>query len=264
MFSSFWTHRSLVRQLLVREIQSRYRGSVFGLLWSFATPLFMLAIYTFVFKYVFSARWSVPGIDGQELNFAMMLFLGLIVHGMIADILMKSPGLILANVNFVKKVVFPLEILAWVALLSGLFNFVISFVLLLGLVLYELLTIPVTALLVPLVLLPYFLFLLGLSWILSALGVYIRDIQQITGTLATLLLFLSPVFYSIDRLPEKFQILIMLNPIALMVEACRSLVIFGEIPAYQPLLVYTAVSVIFAMLGYAVFQRARKGFADVL
>ncbi|MBV1879315.1 MAG: ABC transporter permease [Pseudomonadales bacterium] len=264
MFVSFWTHRSLVNQLLRREIQSRYRGSVFGILWSLMTPLLMLVIYTLVFKYIFQARWLVPGIDGRELNFAIMLFMGLIVHGMLGDMLARSPGLILSHVNFVKKVVFPLEILPWVALLSNLFNFTISFILLLGLLLFETQQIPVTALLVPFILLPYLLLLLGLSWLLAAIGVYIRDIQHISGTLTTLLLFLSPVFYSIDTLPDKYQFLMLLNPIALIVEACRSVVVLGQLPALQPLLIYSAVSLLIAVTGYRVFQRSRRGFADVL
>ncbi len=264
MITSFWQHRSLVRQLFVREIQSRYRGSILGLLWSFVTPLLMLFIYTFVFKYIFKARWSVPGNDGEVLNFAMMLFLGLIIHGMIADILNRSPGLILENVNFVKKVVFPLEILPVVVLLSALFNFIVGFILLLGFVVVELHTIPVTALLAPLIFVPYLLMLLGISWMLAALGVYIRDIQHITGTLATLLLFLSPIFYSIDILPEYLQKLILLNPIAVIVEAFRSVVIYGEIPEYLSLLVYSGVAVLMALMGYFLFQRSKRGFADVL
>lgn len=235
-----------------------------GLLWSFITPLFILVIYTLVFKYVFKARWSAPGIDGVELNFAMMLFMGLIIHGMISDVLSRSPSLILSNVSFVKKVVFPLEILALVTLLSSLFNFLISFVLLLVMVFFELAYIPVTVFLLPLVVLPYVVFLLGLSWFLSALGVYIRDIQHLTVALTTLLLFLSPVFYSIDILPLAFQSIIYINPIALIVEACRSVVIFGEIPEARPLLLYSLVSVSVACSGFHFFQRARKGFADVL
>jgi len=264
MFSSFWNHRSLVRQLLLREIQSRYRGSILGLLWSFVTPLLMLCIYTFVFKYIFKARWSVPGTDGEVLSFAMMLFLGLIIHGVMADILNRSPGLILENVNFVKKVVFPLEIFAWVVLFSALFNFAMGFLLLLGFVFIELHAIPITVFLAPLILLPYLLIVLGISWILSALGVYIRDIQHITGTLATLLLFLSPIFYSIDILPENLQTLILLNPIAVIVESCRAVIIYGELPELMPLLVYSLVAFVVAALGFRLFQRARLGFADVL
>lgn len=264
MFASFWEHRSLIRRLLKREIQSRYRGSVLGLIWSFVTPLLMLLIYTFVFKYVFEARWQLPDNEGAEINFAMMLFLGLIIHGVIADILLRSPGLMVENVNFVKKVVFPLQVFGYVVLFSALFNFFIGFLLLLGFVYLELGAIPLTALLMPLVLLPYCLMVLGISWILSSLGVYLRDIQQITGTLATLLLFLSPVFYSIDILPDLLRQLILLNPISVIIEAARAVVIYGNLPAPMPILVYSLVSMLVAMLGYALFERSRRGFADVL
>ena len=165
MFSALGKHKTLIKQLLVREISSRYRGSIMGIVWSLVTPILMLGIYTFVFKYIFKARWAVPTADGEVLNFAMILFLGMLVHGMIADILMRSPGLIVENVNFVKKVVFPLETLSWVTLFSTIFNFVIGFCLLLGFVYIELGQIPVTALLVPVILLPYLLLLLGVSWL---------------------------------------------------------------------------------------------------
>lgn len=264
LFSALGKHKTLIKQLLVREISSRYRGSIMGIVWSLVTPILMLGIYTFVFKYIFKARWAVPTADGEVLNFAMILFLGMLVHGMIADILMRSPGLIVENVNFVKKVVFPLETLSWVTLFSTIFNFVIGFCLLLGFVYIELGQIPVTALLVPVILLPYLLLLLGLSWLLAALGVYIRDIQQISGTLATLLLFLSPVFYSISILPDNLQLLIRFNPITVIVEACRSVVIFGEQPNYIYLSVYSVVALFVAVIGFSLFNRMRRGFADVL
>ena len=206
----------------------------------------------------------MPSGEDEVLNFAMVLFLGLIIHGMIADILTRSPGLMLENVNFVKKVIFPLETLPWVVMLSALFNFCIGFCLLLAFVYIELEHIPVTTLLVPVILAPYVLMLLGLSWTLAALGVYIRDIQQLSGTLATLLLFLSPVFYSINILPDTLQRLILINPIAVIVEASRSAVIYGEHPDYASLVIYSGVALIVAVVGFSLFQRMRTGFADVL
>ena len=131
MFSAFTTHATLTRQLVIREISARYRGSVMGVLWSLVTPILMLGIYTFVFNYVFKARWPMVSQEGEVLNFAMVLFLGLIIHGLVADTVTRSPRLILDNVNLVKKVVFPLESLAWVMILNALFNFVISLALLL-------------------------------------------------------------------------------------------------------------------------------------
>ena len=264
MLSAFGEHKTLVKQLLVREISSRYRGSILGIIWSLITPILMLSIYTFVFKYIFNARWQMPSSDGEVLSFAMVLFLGLIIHGMIADILTRSPGLMLENVNFVKKVIFPLEVLPWVVVLSALFNFFIGFCLLLGFVYIELDYIPVTTLLIPVILAPYILMLLGLSWTLAALGVYVRDIQQLSGTLATLLLFLSPVFYSITILPETLQRLILINPIAVIVEAARSAVIYGEHPDYTILVIYSVLALIVAVVGFTLFQRMRRGFADVL
>ena len=264
MLSAFREHKTLVKQLLVREISSRYRGSILGIIWSLITPILMLCIYTFVFKYIFNARWQMPSGDDEVLSFAMVLFLGLIIHGMIADILTRSPGLMLENVNFVKKVIFPLEVLPWVVVLSALFNFFIGFCLLLGFVYIELDYIPVTTLLIPVILAPYVLMLLGLSWTLAALGVYVRDIQQLSGTLATLLLFLSPVFYSITILPEPLHRLILINPIAVIVEASRSAVIYGEHPDYTILVIYSVLALIVAVVGFTFFQRMRRGFADVL
>ena len=206
----------------------------------------------------------MPSDDGEVVNFAMVLFLGLIIHGMISDILTRSPALMLENVNFVKKVIFPLEVLPWVVLLSTLFNFCIGFCLLLGFVYLELNHIPVTALLTPFILAPYVLLLLGLSWLLAALGVYVRDIKQLSGTLSTLLLFLSPVFYSITVLPETIQKLILINPITVIVETSRSAVIYGEHPDYACLSVYSASALMIAIIGFTLFQRMRRGFADVL
>ena len=264
MLSAFTKHRGLTKQLLIREISARYRGSVIGMFWSLVTPVLMLALYTFVFNVVFKARWPAVSADGGVLNFAMVLFLGLIIHGLVADTVVRSPRLILDNVNLVKKVVFPLEILPWVMLLSSLFNFLISFLLLLVFVLWELGTIPLTALWLPVIFLPYILVLVGLSWLLAAMGVYLRDLQQISGTLATLLLFLSPVFYSVTILPEPVQPFVYLNPIALIIESSRTALLYGDQPGFESLAIYTGCAVAIALLGFVFFQRTRRGFADVV
>jgi len=263
MFVQAWKNKSLIWQLLKRDVQARYRGSVLGLLWSLVTPIVMLSIYTFVFQTVFKSRWSDS--NGETtLSFAIILFLGLSIHGILAEILTKSPSLIVSNQNFVKKIVFPLDILSWVTLLSGLFTFLISFGLLLALILIELKSMPSTVLLVPVILLPYCILLLGVSWILAALGVYLRDIQQITGTLATLLLFLSPVFYSINVLPQKFQFFIWLNPLSYIVESCRAVLIYGKLPDFVGLAIYSIVSLLVAYLGFYFFSKVKPGFADVI
>lgn len=263
MFSSAWHNRTLIWQLLRRDIHSRYRGSALGLLWSLVTPLIMLAIYTFVFQFIFKARWSDVGGE-TTLNFAIILFLGLTIHGVLSEILTKSPVLITGNPNFVKKIVFPLVVLPWITLLGALFTFLISFTLLLAFILMELGRVPATALLLPLIVLPYFLLLLGISWFMAALGVYLRDIQQVTGTLSTLLLFLSPIFYSINTLPEKFQSLIFLNPLSFVVESARQVLIYGQLPDFVGLAFYSFIAIVIAWIGYVFFNKVRPGFADVL
>lgn len=263
MLTQAWRHKTLIWQLLRRDIFSRYRGSVLGLLWSLGTPLIMLGIYTFVFQYVFKSRWN-DAAGETTLSFAIVLFLGLTIHAVMAEILTKSPLLITGNQNFVKKIVFPLEILSWVTLLGAIFTFLISFGLLLIFILVELQRIPLTALLLPLIILPYLLLLLGISWFLAALGVYLRDIQQITGTLATLLLFLSPIFYSVNILPENLQTLIFLNPLSYIVESARAVLIYGQLPDFIGLGIYGLVALCVAWLGYTFFRAVRPGFSDVL
>lgn len=263
MLTSALKHRTLVWQLLRRDIHSRYRGSVLGLLWSLVTPLVMLAIYTFVFQFVFKARWS-DAVGETTLNFAIILFLGLSIHAVLTEVLTKSPALITGNPNFVKKIVFPLEVLPWINLFGALFTFSISFCLLLMFILIEQGRVPATTLLLPFVLAPYFFMLLGISWWLAALGVYLRDIQQITGTLATLLLFLSPVFYSVATLPLAMQKLIYLNPLAYPVEASRQLLIYGQVPEAGGLVIYGCTAIVVAWLGSRFFKLVRPGFADVL
>ncbi len=263
MFSQAWKNKSLIWQLLKRDVQARYRGSALGLFWSLVTPIVMLSIYTFVFQTVFKSRWTDA--NGETtLSFAIILFLGLTIHGLLAEILTKSPLLIVANQNFVKKIVFPLDILSWVTLTSGLFSFAISFSLLLILILLELQFIPLTALLLPIILLPYCVLLLGISWFLAALGVYLRDVQQITGTLATLLLFLSPIFYSTNILPAQFQALLFLNPLTYVVEASRAVLIYGNLPSFSGLAIYTFIAFGVAYAGNYFFRKVKPGFADVL
>jgi lipopolysaccharide transport system permease protein len=259
----FTLHKLLITQLLRRDIESRYRGSMLGILWSLITPMLMLAVYTFVFQTVFKSRWSDTAGDTQ-LGFAIVLFLGLSLHGLLTEILVKSPMLILGHQNFVKKIVFPLHILPCVNLLSASFSFAINFILLMLLIFIEQSSIPLTALFLPLILMPYLLLLLGLGWFLAALGVYLRDIQQVMGTLATLLLFLSPIFYPPSVLPESFSAWLFLNPLSLIVESSRAVLIYGQIPDFFALGVYFAIALIVAVSSYQFFRRVRPGFADVL
>ncbi len=263
MIASPWRNRGLLVALIKREVIGRYRGSVLGLAWSFFNPLLMLAIYTFVFSVVFKARWQGAAGEG-EAEFAIILFAGLIVHGLFAECINRAPSLILSNVNYVKKVIFPLEILPWVALGSALFHAAISFVVLMLVQLALGNAIPWTAILFPVVVLPLVFGTMGVAWFLAALGVYVRDIGQIIGMFTTVLLFASPVFYPISALPLKYQGVANLNPLGFIIEAARSVLIYGHLPDPVHWALMLLAGIFVAWCGLAWFQVARKGFADVI
>lgn len=263
MVASFWRNRSLIYALTKREVVGRYRGSIMGIAWSFFNPLLMLAIYTFVFSVVFKARWGVGG-EESKTDFAILLFVGMIIHGMFAECINRAPSLIISNVNYVKKVIFPLEILPWVAFGSALFHTSISLLVLLLAQLILTQQLMWTALWFPLVILPLVLITMGLAWFLAGLGVYIRDVGQMIGMFTTILLFLSPVFYPLSALPEKFQVWLQLNPLTFIIEEGRNTLIFGRNPDYIQGGIMLAVGVLVAWFGFVWFQKTRKGFADVL
>lgn len=256
-------NRRLIFQLARREVLGRYRGSLIGLAWSFITPLLMLAIYTFVFSTVFQARWG-SGEEERRIDFAIVLFLGLIVHGIFAECINRAPQLIISNASYVKKVVFPLEIMPWVAMSSALFHAAACLLVLLAAQLLASGTLPWTWLLLPLVLAPLVLATMGIAWLLAALGVYVRDISQATSLVTSVLLFLSPVFYPVAALPASFRPYLLLNPLTFIIEQAREVAIWGRLPDWTGLLVYSLISLLLAWLGFWVFQKMRRGFADVL
>jgi lipopolysaccharide transport system permease protein len=203
--------------MVYREVLGRYRGSVLGIAWSLFNPIFMLLIYTFVFSVIFKSSWRSTS-EGHA-DFAITLFAGMIVFGLFSECINRAPGLVLNNPNYVKKVLFPLEILPWISLGSGLFHAAISVAILVIFLWLLNHTIPSTALYLPIVLLPLVLLVLGLCWFLAALGVYLRDISQTVGILTTGLMFISPVFYSTEALPSDLQQYISLNPLASLLKA---------------------------------------------
>lgn len=234
-----------------------------GLAWSLFNPILMLVVYTFVFSVVFKARWGTGGEESQS-GFAIVLFVGMIVYGLFAEMANRAPGLILSNVNYVKKVVFPLEILPVVGLGAALFHAIISLVVLLVAILLINGNLAWTFIFFPLILTPLLLATLGASWFLASLGVFVRDAGQTIGIFTTVLMFFSPVFYPISALPEKFQIWLMLNPLTFVIEQSRAVMIFGKQPDWAGLGIYAGASLVVAWAGYWWFQKTRKGFADVL
>lgn len=262
LVKSLWRNRQLIVQMTRREVVGRYRGSVMGLAWSFFNPILMLVVYTFVFSVVFKARWGTG--DESQTSFAIVLFVGLIVYNLFAEMANRAPGLILSNVNYVKKVIFPLEILPVVGLGAALFHSLISLGVLLVAILLIKGSLVWTVIYFPLILVPLLIATLGVAWFLASLGVFVRDVGQTIGILTTVLMFVSPVFFPISALPEKFQFWQKLNPLTFAIEQSRAVIIFGKQPDWAGLALYILASLLVAWAGYWWFQKTRKGFADVL
>ena len=261
-FTAAWRHRALLAPLIRRAIAQRYRGSVLGVLWSFVTPLLMVLVYTFVFRAIFAVRWSAEGETPAE--FGLVLFAGMIVFWLMAEALARAPGLVTGHPGYVKKVVFPLEILPWVVLGEALFQTAMSLAVLLVVAL-ALGTVPgPTVLLVPLVLAPFAALLLGVMWALASLGVFFRDVGHAVGVIITLAMFLTPLFYPIAAVPEAFRALIYANPLTVIVEEMRALVIWQRPPDWRGLGLYALAGWTVAWAGYAWFIKTRRAFADVL
>ena len=250
-------------QMIRREVVGRYKGSVFGLAWSFLNPILMLAMYTFVFSVVFKARWG-SGEGDSKTEFALLVFVGMIVQGLFTEAVNRAPSLILSNVNYVKKVVFPLEILPIVSLGAAIFHAAVSLLVLILAFLMLGHALAWTIILIPLIFAPLVIFTLGLTWGLASLGVFMRDVSQTIGVLTTVLMFMSPVFYPISALPLRFQKIMMLNPLTFIIEQSRSVLISGALPDWWGLAIYTLIALVVMWAGYYWFQKTRKGFADVL
>ncbi|QOE06514.1 ABC transporter permease [Pseudomonas asiatica] len=262
MVASACRHNGLIWTMIRRDVAGRYRGSSLGMLWSLFNPILMLVIYTFVFSVVFKARWSTDGESKEQ--FALMLFAGLIFFNLFAECITRAPNLILGNVNYVKKVVFPLEVLPWITLGAALFHFLISLLVWLAACLLLTGKLHLTALLLPIVMLPLLLISIGLTWLIASLGVFLRDVAQVVGVIVSVMMFMSPIFYPVNALPETYQGILQANPLTPTIEGARKIMFFGEMPDWHQLGMLSLLSLVICWLGFAWFQKTRKGFADVL
>ena len=258
-----WKYRDLIRQLTWREVVGRYKGSFIGLGWSFIQPLVMLCVYTFVFSFIFKVRWGIEAGEGKA-TFALALFIGLITFSVFSEVVNSAPSLVLGNANYVRKVVFPLEILPLVRLLSTLINAFFSLGVLFAGILIINHFIHWTALLLPVVWLPMILFTLGCGYFLASLGVFVRDIGTVIGVVTTMLFFLSPIFYPISAVPEPFRIFCRINPIAIFVEDARRVVLWGQFPSWPWFFFGMALSAAVLIFGFVWFMKSKKAFADVI
>jgi len=258
-----WQYRDLIKQLTWREVIGRYKGSYLGLGWSLINPLIMLGIYTFIFSVIFKARWGVDPAEGTAV-FALTLFMGLITFNIFSEVVASGPTLILSNANFVKKVVFPLEILILVRFLSVTINALFSLAVLFLGIIYVYGYLHVTALFLPLVWLPMMMFTLGLGYFLSSLGVFVRDLGVTINIITTMLFFLSPIFYPISAVPEQFHFFCRINPIAIFVEDARRVVLWGRLPDWPYFFGGLVLSILVMIAGFIWFMKSKKTFADVV
>lgn len=261
-FSALLQHRSLSVELAKRDVLGRYRGASFGMLWSLLSPFLMLMVYTFAFGSLMKNRW--PQIEHGQANFSIILFVGLIVHGFFAECFNRAPGLVTGNPNFVKRVIFPLEILPWSTVASALFHAFMNFIVFLILHLIMGGALAWTILLAPVVFAPLVILTLGVCWFLAAFGVYLRDITQVTGVIATAMLFLSSAMIPTKAIPEQYRTLFELNPLTFIIDQMREVALWGNLPDWGGLLIYTLLSVVVFYAGFASFHLSRRGFADVL
>ncbi|WP_161556192.1 ABC transporter permease [Xanthomonas campestris] len=255
-----WNHRALLGRMVKRDIRGRYQGSIFGTLWSFATPLLLLCAYWFFLGVVLQARFGAT----PQVAFPVVLFSGLVIHLFFAEVLGRASGLIFEHATYVKKVVFPLTVLPWMTLATAAFHLCVNLSILLIGQLLIVGSIPPTWPLIFLVMLPTLPLLLGLSWMLAAFAVFLRDIQQVVPLILTLMMFASPIFFPMEMVPEQYRPFLVLNPTTVIIQQVRAVAIRGEFPDFQVLGIYSIVALVVMSLGYWVFVRTRKGFADVL
>lgn len=263
MVRNLWQHRELIRQFTKREIEGRYKGSFLGLFWSFVNPLVLLLIYTFVFGVVFRTRWSQAR-TGSLGEFAVIIFCGITVFNVFSESINRASSLIVAVPNYVKKVVFPLETLPISTLCAALFHGSISLLVLLVANLFVNRTISWTLPLLPIVLIPLIFLSLGLMWFLASLGVFVRDIGYSVALVVQVLFFTTPIFYPLEAIPDTARIFVRLNPLTSIVENCRRVILWGDVPSWQGWILWTIATGSMMVLGFAWFMKTRKAFADVM
>lgn len=259
----FFQYNYLISQLTRREVANRYQGSWLGPLWSLLTPLLMLAVYTFIFSVVFKARWGAD-VSGDRIDFALALFISISMYQFFSDTVAAAPGLVVAVPNYVKRIVFPLEILPLARLLAALVQCGFSVLMYAVVMLIAKHTIPWTIVLLPVMLIPLALLTIGIAWILAALGVFIRDVSQVVGLVLTMLMFVSAVFFPFSSLPPDWQPVLCWNPLVMILENGRRVAFEGVLPNWGAWAATTAAGFAVAAVGLAGFMKSKNAFSDVI
>lgn len=262
MIKTIYNNNYLLRQLIKKDIEEKYKGSILGMLWSIIVPILMLCIYTFIFSEVFQAKWDID--TTNKYQFALVLFCGLSAFNLVSEVMNRSTTLIASNVNYVKKVIFPLELFPVVITFSALFNCVISYlILIVAIYILNGMISPTLFLIIP-AFIPLIILTIGLGLFISALSVYLKDVSNAIAVIVTMLMYLSPVFFPLSSVPDDFRGMCEVNPMTYIIENFRNVVLYGEKLNLKFFVISSLFAVVIYAIGYLTFMRTKEGFADVL
>jgi lipopolysaccharide transport system permease protein len=262
MFQRMWQHRHLLSLLIARNVEASFRGSALGKLWTALVPLLRLAVYTFVLGFILKVKW--PGGHVGPLETALLYFVGLTFYDFFMESISAAPGLLHDNVNFVKKVVFPLEVLPCATVGAALVRLGVTSSIVLIFYLAIVGIPPLAAVVIPLLVVPLALAVLGCVWFISAIGAFVRDLRQLVSVTALIMMYLSPIFFPLSAVPVPARTIIYANPLAFVIESARAALFNGLWPDWTAFAAYAAVAWIFATAGYTWFVRVKPAFADVV
>ena len=261
-FENAWRYQELIRAVVRRELAVRFRGTILGWLWAIFGPLVMLSAYTVIFS-------SAVGVPASAKNvgvggYALSIFAGLIIFNLFSELAYRAPAMLHEQASVIKKSIFPSETLAWTAAIRASVYALISLAVLLVFKLAVSHSLPLTALLLPFVAIPFFLALLGVSWFLMALGSFTRDVAHLMISIVPVFMFATPIFYSIDDVPPHLRLYVHLNPIGNYVEMTRDLLLFGRLPSALLYAGTVAGSLVVFYFGYRFFMQYKAVFVDVI
>ena len=248
-----YRYRSLIWNLVIRELKARYRGSVLGFLWSFLNPLLLMLVYSVVFSTYL--RFNME-------SYVVFLLSGLLPWMWFSSSMLEGSGSIIAGGNLIKKILFPAEVLPIVVVLANSVNYLLSLPILLIFVVYFKLAIGLPLLALPLVFSIQLLLTVGFAFMLSALCVHYRDIQHVLGNVLNLWFFTTPIVYSLDQIPEIFRFTVNFNPVAPLIFAYQDIFFYGRFPNFRQLAVVALLAILLYALGISVFERFRGTFAE--
>ncbi len=253
LFKELYQYRELLKSNVKKEIRGKYKGSFLGIIWSFVNPLLTVLVYAIIFPYI---------LKQDQPNYLIFLIVAIIPWNFFTTVLNQGSTTVLVNGNIIKKVYFPREILPISIVVSGLVNFLISCIIILLFVLFGGLGFSIYLLYLPIIILIQFMMSLGFVFVLSAINVYVRDVEYIVNFVLTLLFYATPILYDASLIPARLQWILNLNPMKHLIEAYRAIFYYQQSPNLVGLLSLLCIGFGVMILGYVIFKALEKGFAE--